>query len=173
MPRTMAVVGDCWSAVGVTSGTGSQFVGGLDPWVFSVVIRAQGLSCPVTYSVSLNPFDEETILWQNTCYEFEEGGEHFFDWVVDGESVTGVELHLFKQSLLAPRHYYEAMPCMSWDNSFPTLWFSQARSGKPKGDPDWESFFYRSEDSDWIVVLGTNFLSEVEVEVLRYIMRGA
>jgi hypothetical protein len=124
-------------------------------------------SCALAYSFQLDPYHSKAIRWHNTYFGFVDGGKHFFEWSVDGKLVTGVELQLSDMSLLSPRNLLEAIPCVTWCGPFPTLWFSEARTGGPKNKPDWECFFYRSKDNEWVVALGTNFLTNDEVDGLR------
>jgi hypothetical protein len=125
------------------------------------------LSCDVLYSPELNPYTRGGIDWGNTWFELVDGGSHFFDWLIHRGAVSGAELHLFNSSLLAPRSRLDGRPSITWDRDFATIWFTEKRIGTPKIAEDWQSFFYRSQGGDWIVVLGTNFLTDDEVQSLR------
>ena len=125
--------------------------------------------CELAYSEDWNPYEKDNIYWTNKCFEFREGGEHFFDWLVDGAVVTGAELHLFDTELLTPRSLYETSPCLTWSGGFATIWFPGGRTGTPMIALDWQCFFYKSLCDDWIVALGTNFLSDDKVDSLRTI----
>jgi hypothetical protein len=96
-------------------------------------------------------------------------GQLFFDWLcTEGGDVQGIEPHVTVDDLGEVFfRKLKAMPYVTWEATFPRIWFSERRDGGPIGAEDWDDAYYATDErTKWAIVAGTGSLSEAQVSKL-------